>query len=71
MTRRPDLLRACHQLERHRSGTPNTPPPVRPAWAENLAQFGSATTVTFSEAAARLRAWRQPQPAPDAETGQP
>lgn len=23
MTRRPDLTRACHQLERHGSGTPN------------------------------------------------
>jgi hypothetical protein len=28
MTRRPDLARACHQLERHGSGTPNDVPPV-------------------------------------------
>ena len=40
MTRYPDLDRALRQLNRHRSGTPNTPPPVPPWWAVKIADFG-------------------------------
>jgi hypothetical protein len=58
MTRRPDLARACHQLERHGSGTPNDVPPEPPTWAENLASFKAATSITMAQATENIRLWQ-------------
>lgn len=46
-----------HQLGRHRSGTPNTPPPVRPSWAVNLAAFNAANSEISAKILAGLAGW--------------
>lgn len=58
MTRRPNVARACHQLERHGSGTPNdVAQPL--TWAENLANFKAATSITMAEAGRSIVAWQE------------
>lgn len=49
MTRRPDLARACHQLERHGSGTPNdvVAEPTTPIGIF-LAGFAEASRAAFT-----------------------
>lgn len=59
MTRRPDLTRACHQLERHGSGTPNDAVPEPPTRAEYLANFKAATSITMAQAMENIRAWQE------------
>jgi hypothetical protein len=46
VTRRPDLARACHQLERHGSGTPNDVVPEPQPWT--LAGFAEALQAAFT-----------------------
>lgn len=58
MTRRPNLARACHQLERHGSGTPNDPPPVQPTWMQNLAAVRDAMP-TLAEQYENIRLWQE------------
>lgn len=61
MTRFPSPTRALHQLDRHRSGTPNTPVAAPVSWAENLAAIRDATP-TAAQAMENIRlslaAWR-------------
>jgi hypothetical protein len=59
VTRRPDLARACHQLERHGSGTPNDVAPEQPTWNEYLASFKAATSITMAEACRNIAAWQE------------
>lgn len=59
MTRRPDLSRACHQLERHGSGTSNDTPPEPVTWAEYLDNFKAAAGITMAQAMENIRAWQE------------
>lgn len=52
MTRRPDLARACHQLGRHGSGTPNDGPSVVTVFLESPAMIQTAQFVKAFEDAA-------------------
>lgn len=52
MTRRPNLARACHQLERHGSGTPNDGPSVVTMLLEGPAMIHAARFVKAFEDAA-------------------
>lgn len=48
MTRRPNLARACHQLERHGSGTPNDAVPEPTPIGVFLAGLAESTRAAFT-----------------------
>lgn len=57
MSRYPSVDRALAQLERHGSGIPNDVPPAPPIWAENLAAFREAASVSSAKILAGMDAW--------------
>ena len=59
MTRRPSVVRACHQLERHGSGTPNDVAPEPVTWNEYMASFKAASSITIAEAGRNIVAWQE------------
>lgn len=64
MTRYPSPTRALHQVDRHRSGTPNDAAVAPVSWAANLAAIRDATP-TAAQAMENIRlslaAWRGKQ----------
>lgn len=58
MSRSPSLNRAVAQLDRHGSGTPNDVPPAPPTWAEGMAAFTAAVSVSGMQIGANIRAWQ-------------
>jgi hypothetical protein len=57
MTRYPSVARAVHQLERHRSGTPNDLPPALPSSIANLVAFNLAGSEISTKLIAGLASW--------------
>ena len=54
MTHRPDPARALSQLDRHRSGNPNNPPPVPLTWEQAVANLPNVLGMSFTTLAGQF-----------------